>query len=142
MFKLLKKNKTLCALIIVFLSFLAAYIFDYSRAQTFLIQVVEVSPSEPVADGETPVAITVKLERSNKPVKNHNLFMVPMNGGVMKINRRKTDDNGTADFIYYPYRATILQPARTVTIRVYDEDNSIFVVVNAKLDFDIVLREP
>lgn len=141
MFKYLKKNKTVVALLAIVLLFLAAYGFDYVRAQTFDIQIVEISPTEPYADGETPVYISVKLERRNKPVEGHNLFMIPMDGGVMKANRRKTDADGIADFVYYPYRATILQPARTVTLRVYDEDNSVFVIVNAKLDFEIKLKE-
>lgn len=141
MFNYLKKNKTLTGLLIIVLLFLVAYAFDYVRAQTFEIEVVEISPVEPVADGETPVSISVKLEKRAKPVEGHNLFMIPMDGGVMKANRQKTDSNGMANFTYYPYRATILQPARTVTIRVYDEDNSVFVIVNAKLDFEIKLKE-
>lgn len=141
MLKFLKANKVFAALIIVIVLLAAMYGFDYVRAQSFDIEVLSISPEEPVADGETPVSITVRLTRFGKPVKGHYMFMIPMNSGTMQKNRGQTDENGCVDYVYYPYRASVLMPAQTVTLRVYDESNSIFVVVNASLDFDINLKE-
>lgn len=141
MFKFLKSNKIFLALIIVVVLVAAMYGFDYFRAQSFDIEVVSISPESPIADGETPVAITVRLTRFGKPVKDHYMFMISLNGGTMQKNRGQTDENGQIEYVYYPYRASVLMPAQTVTLRVYDESNSIFVVVNASLDFDIDLKE-
>lgn len=117
------------------------YTFDYLRSKTFHIEIVSISPDSPVADGETPVTIEVLITKNGKPIEGHNLYMFPVNGGTMKQNRVKTDSNGCAIFTYYPYRSTVLMPAKTINMRCYDEDNSIFVVVNAVTDFDINLRE-
>ena len=141
MLQFLKSNKIFTALIIVMVLISVMYCFDYVRAESFNIEVVSISPEQPVADGETPVQITVRLTRRGQPVEGHYMFMIPTNGGTMQKNRGKTDENGCVDYVYYPYRSSILMPAKTVTLRVYDESNSIFVIVNAKLDFDIELKE-
>lgn len=141
MFKLLKRNKIFSALIIIAVLFMCMYCFDAVRAKTFEIEVISISPEMPVADGETPVEIKVRLTRSGKPVEGHYMFMIPLNGGTMQKNREKTDEDGYASYVYYPYRSSVLMPAQTVTLRVYDESNSIFVIVNAALDFDIELKE-
>lgn len=141
MLKFLKANKVFTALILIVVLLAAMYGFDYFRAKSFDIEVLSISPEEPVADGETPVTITVQLTRFGKPVKGHYLFMISLNSGTMQKNREQTDENGCAVYVYYPYRASVLMPATTVTLRVYDESNSIFVVVNASLDFEIDLKE-
>lgn len=141
MFKFLRKNVIFTIFVGIVIIFACMYGFDYVRAKTFNIEIVSISPESPVADGETPVNIEVRLTKNNKPVEGHYLYMFPKNGGLMQKNRVETDADGQASFTYYPYRSTILQPARTVTIRVYDEDNSIFVVVNAVTDFEIQLKE-
>lgn len=141
MFKFFKNHKVFTAILIIIVMVAAMYCFDYVRAQSYDIEVVSVSPENPVADGETPVSITVKLTRNGKPVEGHYMFMIPVNGGTMQKNRALTDENGLVNYVYYPYRASVLMPAQTVTIRVYDESNSIFVIVNANLDFEIELKE-
>lgn len=140
-FEFLKKNKVFTTLIIIVVLFAAMYCFDYFRAKNYEIEVVSISPEEPVADGETPVYITIKLTRGGTPVEGHYMYILPINGGTMQKNRAQTDQNGCVEYIYYPYRASVLMPAQTVTLRVYDESNSVFVIVNANLDFEIDLKE-
>ncbi len=141
MLDFLKKNVLFTVLAALIILGIGMYSFDCARAKTFKIEVLSVSPEEPVADGETPVVIKVKLTRNGASVSGHYLYMLPLNGGTMQANRVKTDENGCAEYVYYPYRATVLMPAKRVTIRVYDEDNSVFMVVNACKDFEIELKE-
>lgn len=137
--KFLKQNILFTVILCIAAILGAMYLFDYRRAESYDIEVLEITPERPVADGQTPVEITVKLTKRGKEIEGHSLYMVPKNGGNVEYNRCLTDENGEAKFIYYPYKATVLMPAKTVEIRVYDESNSIFVVVNTCYDFPIEL---
>ena len=118
-------------------------VFDYVRSFMFHIEVVSISPSPVVADGESPVSVVLRLtNHKGEPVEGHNLFALPSNGGSMKANRVMTDMEGIAEYTYYPYRLTNLIKLEDVNVDVKDESNSVFIEIGAKTSFIIPLIEP
>lgn len=118
-------------------------VFDYVRSLMFHIEVVSISPTPVVADGETPVSVVLKLtNHKGEPVEGHNLFALPTNGGSLKANRVVTDTEGLAEYTYYPYRLTNLIKLENVNVDVKDESNSVFIEIGAKTSFIIPLIEP
>ena len=119
------------------------YAFDYIRSLQYAIDVVSISPQPAPADGQSPVQITLKLtDRNGKPIAGHSLFAFPLDGGMLKANREKTDHNGEAKYTYYPYRASEIMKLNDVSIQVIDESNSVFLEVNAKKEFTVQLKAP
>jgi hypothetical protein len=132
--------------LIIFLSmaliFVLLYTYDYIRAQTFSIIVESISPQPAPADGQSPVNITVVLKDKNgEPVEGHTLYAYSLNGGVFKSNREITNSEGKAEYIYFPYRVSLLMELTDAHIRVIDESNSIFVEINAQENFEIILMK-
>lgn len=136
----MKYKRLLIITLSIALLFGGMYTFDYFRAKSFELIVEEINPEKPVADVRNQVTVKIKLTRKGQPVQGHTLFALPLNGGTMKGNRAVTDENGIAVFTYIPYTATTLQPARDVRVAVIDESNSIFIEVNAEMEFVIELQ--
>lgn len=101
---------------------------DYFRYAQVEVIVKSISPQPAQADSSKTVTISVKLQDTNgKPLVNHNLFALTLGGGSWKSYREKTDKNGLATFIYYPYLANDYQQITDVNIEIRDESNSLFV---------------
>ena len=133
----MKLKRTLIAVLAIVLVFGAFALFDTVRAQTYTIEVVSLTPEKPVADVRQQVQIKLRVTKKGKGVEGHSLSK---NGGTFKGNRAETDEEGVASFIYIPFSATSLQPARPVTISVIDESNSVFLEINTRFEFVIDLQ--
>ena len=133
-----KKLIVIAAIIVVFGAFCLT---DWLISLSYTMQVISVSPQPAYADGETPVNIKIKLTRGGKPVAGHVLYTLPKKGGL-KAARVLTKEDGTADFVYFPYLASGYIKAGKVGFQTRDESNSIFVSFPARLDFDISLQAP
>ena len=136
----MKLKSTLIAVLAIVLVFGAFALFDTVRAQTYTIEVVSLTPEKPVADVRQQVQIKLRVTKKGKGVEGHSLFAISKNGGTFKGNRAETDEEGVAPFIYIPFSATSLQPARPVTISVIDESNSVFLEINTRFEFVIDLQ--
>lgn len=136
----IKKHKKLFALIVFVAVICLGLLFDYGWSYTYNIELVSISPSEPVADSRQPVEITLKLTHFGKAVEGHSLYTLPQNGGKISTNIVKTDADGLAVFIYYPYTETALMKAQPITFYSHDENNSVIFEINTKLVFVIDLK--
>ena len=136
----MKLKRTLIAVLAIVLVFGAFALFDTVRAQTYTIEVVSLTPEKPVADVRQQVQIKLRVTKKGKGVEGHSLFAISKNGGTFKGNRAETDEECVASFIYIPFSATSLQPARPVTISVIDESNSVFLEINTRFEFVIDLQ--
>lgn len=136
-------SKKIKAVLFIVILLALATCFDMVRAKMFHIEVVSVEPFPVIADGKTPAQIEVLLTGADSaPVAGHSLFIYSLNGGAFKANRIITDENGTASFLYYPYKAGNLNTLHDVVIRVIDESNSVFIEVNSETEFTLELAEP
>ncbi|MDD6235838.1 MAG: hypothetical protein PUB00_00475 [Clostridiales bacterium] len=134
-------KKKLIAIFAIILTIAAFYGIDTLIAHSYSLQIVEIDPQPSYADGKTPVNITVQLKKGDAPVVGHILYMLPKKGNV-KIARLKTDADGLAHFVYYPYLASDFIEVGDVPIQVMDESNSVLVSVPATLDFTVELKRP
>ncbi len=117
--------------------------FDYYRSTEFKLEIVELSPQPAPADGQSPVKLKVRLlDGKGLPVEGHILFGLPRNGGLFSSNRMRTNADGEAEYTYYPYKASKLQPVRKVKIDIIDESNSVFIEINTKLTVELDLVQP
>ncbi len=135
------KKKFLILVIIAILVFLG-WGFDSIRAREFTIEVVSVTPEIGVADGQTPVTVELMVSRKGTPCEDHILYGMSLNGGSFRAKRVKTDENGIATFIYYPYFKSELNDLVDVNLHFEDESNSLFIVVSAELDIVLPMTEP
>ena len=108
---------------------------------SYNLELVSMEPQPAVADGNTPVQIAARLTRHRLPVEGHTLYILPQRGSFYSA-RVVTDENGMANFTYYPYLANSFIEAKPVSVEIYDEDNSIFIYVPVTLEFDIALEQP
>ena len=147
-----KKLLVIAAIVLVFL---LGFGIDAIIAQTYDIAFVAVArpgaadlPDENgqpipmtagVADGRTHVLLTVRLTRGGKPVEGHVLY-IKTNRNVLA--RIKTDENGEALVDYTCYKARKRDKAENVTFTVTDEDNSVFITVSAKAEYELEMRKP
>lgn len=121
----------------------SAAIYDYVRSKMYTITVLSVSPNPSVADGRTPVQISIRLtNRHGEPVKGHDLFAFAKKGGSFKTNRVRTDEQGLANYTYFPFKVTRLIKIDNDMIEVVDESNSVFIEINTRASFEIQLVEP
>ncbi len=127
------------------LIFGACWLMDFCIAQTYDITYsYESKFGDLTADQNNTVTITVRLTQNGEPVPNHSLWLENptayqegewISGGSLRKNLVITDENGEAEFTYYPYTANKLKPANFVKFVVKDQSNSIVVEVNAKQTF-------
>ena len=120
------------------------YLFDFLIARSYDFEILSMTPEFKYADPNIPVDISIRLSRNGVPVSGHDLYALPTGdniAGVFKQNRIRTDENGIANFTYYPYRATMFVKAAPVDIKVIDESNSVIFVINAEFIFTIDLVE-
>ena len=140
--RFIKRHIKLAVFLIAAAALGAMYAYDAVRAGSYKVELASPLPETVYADGATPVDIAVRVTRRGRPQAGHYLFALPVDGGRFTAYRAETDENGEAVFTYYPYRAMILLPAKTVEIRIIDESNSVFFEVNAELPVYIDLKEP
>ena len=114
-------KKKILILILVVLLFLIGWGFDAIRAREFSIEVVSVTPEVGIADGQTPITVELRVSRDGKPCAEHILHGVSMTGGNFRAKRVKTDENGIATFIYYPYFKSTLNELEDVNLHFEDE---------------------
>ena len=127
---------------VIALLLLSGWAFDSSRAKGFSVDVSSVTPDPGIADGQTPITIKLHVSHHGKPCAGHILYGVTYNGGSFKAKRVETDQNGDAEFIYYPYIKSKLNELTDVTIVFTDESNSLFIAVPAKAELVIRMVEP
>ena len=140
----LKKNPKYLVIIALILIFCVCYVIDYAIARSYDFEITSM-PSVVYADPQQPVEITIQLTRNGVPVVGHDLYAHttgPNAAGKFQQNRVRTNENGEATFIYYPYRATVTIPAKPVDIRVIDESNSKILVIHAEFNFVLDLQKP
>ena len=124
------------------LVFLAMYTFDTLRAKTFHIEVLDMLPNPAVADGQTPVDISVKLtNRHNTPVKGHAIFALAHTGGMFYSSREITNENGMVNFVFYPNKASTVTKLQDAVLSFTDESNSIFIEVGTTTKVILPLEE-
>ena len=121
---------------------LSGWGFDSLWAKGFSLDVVSVTPDPGIADGQTPVTIKLHVAHNGSPCEGHILYGVSYNGGSFKAKRVATNENGDAEFIYYPYLKSKLNELTDVTIVFTDESNSVFVAVPAKAELVLRMVEP
>lgn len=119
----------------------AGWGYDSLRARTFDLEIVEVDPDPGIADGQTPVSITVKATRAGEPCAGHVLYAASANGGSFKAKRVTTGGDGTAVFIYYPYLKSKLNTLTDVSLHIADESNSVFVSVPVRTSLVLKMVE-
>ena len=72
---------------------------------------------------------------------DHGLDGETVSGGDLKINQIATDENGQAEYTYYPYTANPkFKPAGIVNFRVRDLDSSVIIEIYVQEKFDLDLR--
>lgn len=137
----MKRKLIILAAIIIAMGGL--YGFDFIRSKMFHIRVESILPNPAVADGQSPVQITVRVtDHQNTPVQGHWLFALPRNGGMFRSARLETDADGRCTFIYFPVKAGGVVKLRDANIVISDESNSIFIEVAARTELTIALTEP
>lgn len=137
----LKKKLMIMGIIVI--AFVAMYVFDLIRAKSFHIEVEDMTPNPAVADGQTPVAIRVKLvDRHNRPVEGHALFALAHSGGMFHSLREITNEDGMVEFTYYPYKASSVTKLKDAVLSFTDESNSIFIEIGTTTKVTLPLLEP
>lgn len=140
----IKRHPKIFITIVFVVIVLFCYVFDFCISKSYQFEVVSVSPEVIHADPQQPVEITIKLTRYGKAVSGHDLYALPVGenaAGVFRQNRIRTDEQGLAVFVYYPYKATMFVPAAPVDIQIVDESNSILFVINAEFFMVLDIQE-
>lgn len=137
----MKRKWTIAAIVVAIVALLAGY--DAYRATQYRIALLSMDPQQAPADGQSPVALRFKVtDAGGRPMKGHSLYALPRGGGILSASRVVTDEAGEATYTYYPYKASELQPAKDVQIKVIDESNSVFIEINAKTTVTVPLVQP
>lgn len=114
---------------------------DSAIRSSYRLEIVSVDPQPAVADGQTPIYFSAQLTRNGEPVKGHTLYALPQNGSLYSA-RVVTDENGVADFMFYPPLANSFIAAKPVSVELYDENNSVFIYLPVTQKFEIQLLQP
>lgn len=134
----LKSKKSVCRVsgklltAIILVSVIAILlIFDIIRASTFSLKVISADPEPVVADGKSSCTLIVELNDAyGNPVEGHNIYaFITDGGGNFTQQRNTTDESGQIELSFKPLRATKYSPATDVTVKIYDESNSIFFLI-------------
>lgn len=138
---MIKKKWIVAAACVALLA--GAYVADVIRAKQYEYELVDVSSSKLIADGQSTVRITVKLSKDGKPVEGHTLYLYASNG-TLPAARCVTDVDGLITFKYYPYvyLNDELTPLEDVTIYLQDESNSLFFMVPAEAWYTFPVVKP
>ena len=134
-------KKKILSFLAVLLVLTALFLTDFAISETYRFSLVAQSEEIVYADNSRPVTFTVSVKRGDDPAKEHSLYAVVDGGGRLMANRVKTDENGIAEFTYYPYTANAFIPVQSVRIEIIDESNSLFFEVNAKYTIYVDLQE-
>ena len=140
----MKKKKLpikLFATVLLVLVFFALWGVDTARATKYDIDVVAISNTSLIADGEDQSVITIRVSRGGKPCANHEIMFEPSDG-TLDAYLVLTDENGLVDVVYTAYEETRFKPAGEVTIEISDLSNSLLIEVNAKASLTLNLRSP
>lgn len=129
------------ATVLAVVVFFCVWGVDILRAKKYDIQLVSVSNTSPIANGEDEVVICFRVSRNGKPCKNHEMMFEPSDGKLDEY-LLLTDENGLVEIRYTTYEETRFKPAGEVTIEVADLSNSLLIEVNAKTSITLNLRSP
>lgn len=136
-----RKKLLICLGVILILAGLTG--FDYVRSRMFTIELDSLEPETAVADGQTPVTITLLVrDHRGEAVEGHILFAVAKNGGMFYSQREETGPDGRVTFVYYPYKANSLSELVDARVEFLDESNSVFIEIAARMELSIALKEP
>ena len=150
--KFFKKIGVKWTVILLLIAVLAGCtLFDLAYAQSYeLTYTYTAKEGNLSADSKNTVTIEVTLTRNGKPVAGHLLWMdsptmildgEKVSGGDLKVNQIATDEEGRAEYIYYPYTANPkFKPAGVVDFRVRDLDSSVIVEIYVQKKFSLDLR--
>ena len=118
-------------------------IYDVIRASTFHLTVTSAEPKPVVADGKSTCTLIVELtDAKGDPVEGHNIYaFITEGGGNFSQQRNTTDENGRIELNFKPLRATKYSPATDVTVKIYDESNSIFFMIPKTIYYVIEVVE-
>lgn len=137
----MKKKLRILLIIIGVLALMT--LFDVYRSNQFNIKVISVDPQPAFADGQTPVNIKLKLlYKDKKPVEGHDIYGVSKNGGSFNAFRVRTDKNGEAEFLFYPYKASVIRKAQDINLEFLDQSNSVFIEINSKVSTVVKTVDP
>lgn len=135
-------KKKFIVMAVIALLILAGWGVDSVRAKGFAVEVLSVSPDPGIADGQTPVTVQLRVTRGGEPCEDHILYGLSLNGGSFRAKRVSTDENGVAEFVYYPYLKSKINELVDVTLTFRDESNSLFVAVPARAEVVLAMKEP
>ncbi len=150
--KIIKKIGTKWTVVLLIVAVLAGCtLFDLVYAQSYKLSYTYTAKEGYLsADSKNTVTIEVTLTRNGKPVSGHLLWMDSptmildgerVSGGDLKVNQVATDENGKAEYTYYPYTANPkFKPAGVVDFSVRDLDSSIIVEIYVQEKFSLDLR--
>lgn len=119
------------------------WFIDYLISLGYNFEVLSMEPYPGVADGASPMEITVRLTRTDgTPVEGHDVNILSLNGGTYTAYRQRTGADGIVVFEYIPFLSTSVRPAQDVTMRVRDESSSVFIAVPPSFTFQVEVDEP
>lgn len=144
------KNRTVklsakwLAIIIIALIIGLFYLFDWIRSTTYTLKIVSVTPNPVVATSDASCEMVVQLTDSKgNPVEGHEIFCyVIKGGGSFSKPRNTTDKNGQIVLNFKPQPHDEFRPATNVKIKIYDESNSIFIMVPTTIYYELNVVAP
>ena len=132
--------------VIVFIVVLigAASIFDWVRSTTFTLKIVSVTPDPVVATSDASCELVVKLtDRHGNPVEGHEIYgFIISGGGSFSKPRNTTDENGLIVLKFKPQPHDEFRPATNVRMKIYDESNSVFIMIPTTIYYELNVVAP
>jgi hypothetical protein len=115
---------------------------DLIKLSTVEIKLNKITPeiAEGISTKPVEIIICVK-DKSGKGLSDHNLYALTLGGGSWESYYSKTDENGNAKFIFYPYDLPEYQQPRDIEVQIRDESNSIFIEMYPTLTFNIKIKK-
>ncbi len=136
-------NKRLKKAAIVVTIILMLILVDFVKYSTAEILLNNISPEIVPGDSSVAVTITVYAQtKTGKPLVGHDLYALTLGGGSWLNYYSRTDEDGKAQFVYFPYDLPEYQNPRDVEIKIRDESNSIFVEMYPSVSFKVKIVRP
>mgnify|MGYP000365159727 CR=1 FL=1 len=119
-------------------------VFDWIRSTTFTLKIVSVTPEPVVATSDASCELVVQLtDQSGKPVAGHEIYSyVISGGGSFSKPRNTTDENGMILLKFKPQPHDEFRPATNVKMKIYDESNSVFIMIPTTIYYELKVVAP
>ena len=119
-------------------------VFDWIRSMTFTLEIVSVTPGTVVATSDASCELVVRLTVCNGDlVQGHEICgWIISGGGSFSKPRNTTDSNGTIVLNFKPQPHDIFRPATNVKMKIYDESNSIFIMIPTTIYYELNVVPP